>query len=661
MLKFIAYATAIVLIAGCTTPSKTDSKEGESYTGHGAESVDPALVAKYAPPALSKKVADYARRFSEIRAPGMGMVSPDGKTLYFTWPVSGVPQVWRVDGPLRFPEQMTSGSDLTTVQEITPDGKYVILGRDRGGEENPGIYLLPTGGGALVEVFHKKGVRARFDWIANDSDTIFYSANDIKPDSFAIYSYSIKNRKRDLLFSDPGVWTVSDVFGDHTFLLRRATGQSTAEFFVWNTVDRKLEPLLGQGESEEYSISFATQPREFFVLTAKFGDFKRLYLFKSGKFTPVTPEVAREIDGFSIDHRRFRLYVQWNENGYSRVEVRDPHSLKVLGIPGLKADENAYVGAQSRFGRYVTVGIESDIRPRSSFVFDWKDMKLTKWVKPSLPEIDVGQFAPASLETFPARDGQTVPMFVRRPKVCAGDPCPVIVSFHGGPEAQSRPGFSVYSQIFVAAGFVFVEPNVRGSSGYGKIYRKSDDGVKRLRVITDIEDCALHIRKAWGANGRAPRIGVYGGSYGGYSTLMAMSRFAGAYDVGVAAYGMGNLRTFLTNTAPYRRILRISEYGDPEKDKEALEELSPTTYLDRIRAPLMIIQGVNDPRVPVGEALQIHNLMKSRGIPSSLILLADEGHGAINIDSRVAQVGHTLAFFKKHLLNEKDGDLPKQP
>src|SRR6185295_14351236 len=150
---------------------------------------------------------------------------------------------------------------------------------------------------------------------------------------------------------------------------------------------------------------------------------------------------------------------------------------------------------------------------------------------------------------------------------CTPAPCPVVVNFHGGPEGQALPGMSLYAQLFVDAGFVYVQPNVRGSDGYGKAWLKSDDGPKRLQVITDIEDAAKHVRTAFAANGKAPKVGVLGGSYGGYSTLVAMTKFAGAFDAGVANVGMSNLLTFLLNTAPYRRAFCVSETADPEKDK----------------------------------------------------------------------------------------------
>ncbi|HSD67606.1 MAG TPA: prolyl oligopeptidase family serine peptidase, partial [Vicinamibacteria bacterium] len=171
----------------------------------------------------------------------------------------------------------------------------------------------------------------------------------------------------------------------------------------------------------------------------------------------------------------------------------------------------------------------------------------------------------------------------------------------------------------------------------------------RLDIITDIEDAALHVRKAWAVNGVAPKVGVLGGSYGGYSVLMAMTRFAGAYDAGVSIVGISSLVTFLQNTAPYRRILRASEYGDLEKDRDALVKLSATSYIDRLSAPLLLIQGATDPRVPVGEAIQMYEATTKRGVPTGLIIFPDEGHGAQKRENRVLQTGHTLLWFEKYL------------
>jgi dipeptidyl aminopeptidase/acylaminoacyl peptidase len=652
-----------LLLGACASKKKAAELAGAAapaaYSGHGASSVDMKRVTEFAPPALDPEVARKILNILEIRSPGAGRLTPDGKTMFFGWGVTGIAQIWRLDRPLGFPTQFTSGNDVTRNVDITPDGRYLVVSRDHAGEENPGLYLQPVSGGPLIEVQTKKGIQTQYAWTSKNSRFIFFLANDIKPDSYALYRYDVENKKRELLFSEPGLWSVSDVLeagGLTKFILARATGSLTSEFFEWELGEKKLKAIIGQNEKQDYSVSFGSSPSEYLVLTPKFGEFKRLYRLQAGKLSVLTPDVKMDVESFTVDDPHRRVYLQWNDKGGTKLDIRDINTFAEQRIPDTlgdikKADiVHIRMGSLTRDGRYVTLSVETSLRPRTSYVFDWKTNRLTQWVRPGLPEIDTSRFVSSKLESFPSRDGVQIPMLVYRPKVCAAQPCPVVVHFHGGPEGQSRPGFNSLAQIFTDAGFVYAEPNVRGSEGYGKSWLAADDGAKRLNVISDIEDCSKFIRSNWGSAGRAPKVGVMGWSYGGYSTLMAMTRFAGAYDAGVALVGMSNLRSFLLNTAPYRRTLRISEYGDPEADQAALEKLSPTTYLGQVRDPLMLMQGVSDPRVPVGEAIQMHELLKSRGIDSPLVLFANEGHGSQQKSNQVLELGHTLKFFQQHLL-----------
>jgi dipeptidyl aminopeptidase/acylaminoacyl peptidase len=341
-----------------------------------------------------------------------------------------------------------------------------------------------------------------------------------------------------------------------------------------------------------------------------------------------------------------------NEGGYARLHALDARTHAEQKLPALPVNDSAWISATTPDGRFSTLGLDSGKDPGQRYLLDWKTSALTLWRQGAAPEVDLAGFVAAKLETYPARDGTPIPAFVREPKSCAAPgapPCPVLVEFHGGPEGQATPGFSTWAQIFVDAGFIYVEPNVRGSDGYGKAWLHADDGPKRLDVITDIADAAAWARKRFAKDGLAPKVGITGGSYGGYSTLIGMTLFAGAYDAGAEGVGISNLVTFLENTAPYRRPLRISEYGDPVKDRAALLELSPITHVSKVKGPILIIQGASDPRVPVGEALQIHGALQARGLASELILFADEGHGAQKRDNIALQLGHMVRFFQKHL------------
>jgi dipeptidyl aminopeptidase/acylaminoacyl peptidase len=644
-----ASPSAVASAAPSGAPSAAPAAE---YAGHGAASVSPEVLAKYAPPRLSPTVSRRIQSMLDVRAPAGGMLSPDGKQLFFTWTITGVRQIWRIDGPQRFPAQLTGGEDPTAIADITPDGKYLVVSRDYKGEEYPGLYLLDPKGGALTVISHKPKVQTQYQFTTDDSRYVYFRANDRKPDSYAIYRYEVTTTQIEMVFEQDGIWRVADNLGIDKLLLVKEVGSNMAEYSEYDVKAKKLTPLFGQGEREDYEAAYGGNAGEILVLTPKLGEYRRLYTFKEGKLTPVTPDIKHDVSGFSINHTRTRLFYNVNEGGYSRIFALDARTLKEVKLPKLPAADHVIPISHTRDGKLSILQVDTGTAPPESYVLDWKAGKLTKWHSPSAPEIDTSTYSRAKLEEYPARDGTKIPMLVRRPNAC-DKPCPVIVSFHGGPEGQSTPGFNTRAQIFVDAGFVYVEPNVRGSEGYGKTWLHADDGAKRLDIVTDIEDVSKFIRASWGDGGKAPKVGVAGGSYGGYSTLLAMTRFAGAYDAGASVVGISNLVTFLMNTAPYRRILRISEYGDPDKDREALLKLSPITYVDKVSAPLLIIQGATDPRVPVGEAIQLKQALDAKKIPSELIIFPDEGHGAQKRDNQVLQYGHMVRFFQEHLQGKK--------
>lgn len=622
------------------------------YAGHGEGSVDAATIAQFAPPALPVELSRRIQTLLDLRGVGGGHVVGAGKQMFFNWNITGSSQVWRQDGPNAFAVQLTGGEDRTAVAAVAPDESFVVVSRDIGGAENPGLYLLAPKGGALTLVQHTPKVQAALQFIADDSKAIYYTANDVKPDTYTVYRWDVATKQRAVAFDQPGLWSIADHKGQGTserWLMQKALGNNQIEVYEYAPSTKTLTPLLGQNEKVLYEVAYGAGD-DVLVTTDKLSDVSRGYVLRKGALTPITPELKFDVEDVSIDQARKRIYYLVNEAGYYRTYALDAKNYKPVALPGLPAAENTRVAGLDRSGRFVQFAQDGSQQVQTVVVYDWQTRKATTWRNPATPEVDVSKFAKVSLEAYPARDGTQIPMFVRRPDKCVNAVCPVVVSFHGGPEGQSTAGFSAIAQLYVDAGFVYVQPNVRGSTGYGKAWLHADDGAKRLQVITDIEDAARYIRKAWAKDGVAPKIGVTGGSYGGYSTLMAMTFFAGAYDVGVSVVGISNLVTFIQNTAPYRRILRSSEYGNPDGgDKDVMVQLSPTTHVDKLQAPLLVIQGVNDPRVPVGESLQMHKAMLGRGVQGGLILFADEGHGASKRSNVVLMAGHTFAFLQKHL------------
>ncbi|MFA6958734.1 MAG: prolyl oligopeptidase family serine peptidase [Thermoanaerobaculia bacterium] len=642
----IATLSALVLSA---LLARNAVAQQPAYHGLGADSVSPEVLAKFAPAPLPSELSRKIQNFMDVRSPGGGMLSPDGNHLYFSWTVTGTAQVWRLDGPNTFPIQVTGGEDRTSLVDITPDGKTLVLSRDRKGEENPGLYLMPADGGAMKVVQHLPKVQTSFEFVSPDGRWLYFRSNDVKPNSYVIYRYDLASGAKEVVFDEPGLWGIADHRPDGRLLLFKATASMRGEYWEWDPAKKTKTPILGVDKPGEYRAQYGAKEGQLVVVTPEFGEFRRGYTFEGGKWTPITPELKWDVSRGGLDERKTKIFYTINEGGYSKIYVLDATTLKPVEMPKLPAADQYSFGSTSPDGRYTVFSIGTPVAPPQSWVYDWQTKTLTKWVSPSTPEVDTRSFAVATLEYYPARDGAKIPAFIRRPKSCDPAPCPVVVLFHGGPEGQATPGFSPNSQLWIDAGYVLVEPNVRGSDGYGKSWLDADNGPKRLAVLTDIEDAATWARATFAASGKAPKVGVMGGSYGGYSVLMAMTKFAGAYDAGVSVVGISSLVTFLENTAPYRRILRSSEYGDLEKDKAALVELSATTYIDKLSAPLLIIQGASDPRVPVGESLQMYDAASKKGVPTGLVIFADEGHGAQKRDNRVLQTGHSILWFDKYL------------
>lgn len=630
------------------------SISGASYSGIGVETLTPAQIQKFAAPPLSNELRRSIELMFDIRSPGSGILNPKKKKeLYFGWSVTGTAQVWKINGPQGFPVQLTAGEDRTWITGITADGKYLILSRDRQGEENPGLYLQKTSGGELKVIQHLPKVRTFLQYVSEDGRWIYYSANDRVDSTMSLYRYDIKSGEKTLVFDQPGVWSVADVREGRTLLLNKVKGNFADEIYELDLKTNQLSPLLGQGEQEEYNAVYGPQKGQLIVETSKFDEFGRIYFFENGKFDALTKELKKEISGFAVDRRKRRLLYLVNNNGFTELRGLDLRRKSDLKLPSFSGADHVTFGTWTRDGRTVMIQVETSKAPRSSYSYDFESGRIQQWVLPSAPEVETSQFVAAENIFYPARDGAQIPMLVRVPPECkpAGreKPCPVVIHYHGGPESQSLPGFDVFAQMFTMRGMIYAEPNVRGSTGYGKTFRDLDNGPARLNVLSDIEDAALYFKKNYAVKGVAPKVGAMGWSYGGYSTLIAMTKYSESFDAGVALVGMSDLRTFLLNTAPYRRALRVVEYGDPEKDKEALKALSPMTYLSDLKKPLMIIQGANDPRVPVGEAIQIFEAAQKKKLKSELIIFPDEGHGSAKRSNRVLERGHTVRFLFENL------------
>lgn len=347
----------------------------------------------------------------------------------------------------------------------------------------------------------------------------------------------------------------------------------------------------------------------------------------------------------SADGRTIAVAI--NEDGYGTLHLFDATTLKELARPEIP---RGIVGTVA-FARSAPVLAFSFGGPTvngDAYVYDMRSKKVARWTRSELGGLDEGGFIAPELIRYPSFDGRQIPSFYYRPK--GPGPFPVVISIHGGPEAQARPNFSAIVQYLVTRSNIAVlVPNVRGSDGYGKTYLALDNGRLREDSVKDIG--ALISWVGTRAELDAKRVAVMGGSYGGYMVLASLIHFGEKLVAGIDVVGISNFVTFLENTAAYRRDLRRVEYGD-ESDPEMREfllSISPTTHADKIRSALFVAHGANDPRVPLSEAEQIAEAVKKNGQDVWKMVAMNEGHGFAKRENRDTYLSLAILFLQKQL------------
>ncbi|MBF6589233.1 MAG: S9 family peptidase, partial [Ktedonobacterales bacterium] len=257
------------------------------------------------------------------------------------------------------------------------------------------------------------------------------------------------------------------------------------------------------------------------------------------------------------------------------------------------------------------------------------------------------RFVAPELVHYPTFDGRQIPALLFTPRDLEARGLPVVVYVHGGPESQFRPSFNPVIQYLVNQGYAVLAPNVRGSTGYGYAYQSLDDVRLRMDSVNDLRHAARWLSD--NGIGDPRRIAVMGGSYGGFMVLSALTTYPDIWAAGVDIVGIANFVTFLENTGPWRRKLREPEYGNLERDREFLEAISPINAVERISAPLFVVHGANDPRVPVGEAEQIVAALRTRGVPVEYLRFEDEGHGLQKRANRLVAYPQIARFLDRHV------------
>ncbi|HVM17980.1 MAG TPA: S9 family peptidase [Gaiellaceae bacterium] len=577
-----------------------------------------------------------------------------GESLLVLSNETGTMQLHRagLDGAL---ERLTDFAEPVGGQFVPGSGR-VLLEMDEGGNERHQLYLLDARPGAAPEpLVVEPEFLHRTPRLTRDGRLLAYGCNRRNGVDFDVYVRDLASGEERTVF-DLGGWCEPLGFspdGRWLGVSRMSDRPADDDLYLVSVADGRLVHVTPHDDEAQFGAPAWLPDSEAFYFSASTGRDNAAiarYDVARGAWEYVL-EDEWDLDCLVDEGGRW-LLVCANADGYSRLELRDPGTLepvREVPLPGRGVVANAHF---SRDGRLLAFHYTSPLVAGDVWVHDTASGETDRLTRSSGAGAE-DELVEPSLHRFRSFDGESVPVFLYEARAVEG-PRPVVVMIHGGPEAQLRPIFSPLAQFFASAGYAVAAPNVRGSTGYGKRYEHLDDVEKRLDSVRDL--VALH---DWLRDSPerfdAERVVLYGGSYGGYMVLAGLAFHPERWAAGVEIVGISSLVTFLENTAEWRRAFREREYGSLERDREFLESVSPINHVARIRAPLFVIHGANDPRVPLGEARQIHAALTARGVRCEILVYDDEGHGLQKLKNRLDAYPRAVAFLDEVLGSPSGG------
>jgi dipeptidyl aminopeptidase/acylaminoacyl peptidase len=605
------------------------------------------------PAAGDSVVVPDIETFMQIGAASEPAISEDGSRIFFNTFMSGVDQVYEIL-PSGWPYQLTVFEDGIDFYKPSYSGNLMVVGASRGGSEQSDLYLLDTGSGSIVTLKAAEGVRHGEPVWSPDEKYVYFRSNQENGTDFFIYRISLDDKKVDKISSMRGWNEPVDISPDGNRLLMTHFSSNVDTDLYLLDLPARAEQLLTRHSGDRVFVNgrFGPDLKYVYFLTNKNRDgMVRVARMRIGddEIEFLNPESPWETEEMAMTRDgRFLAWVE-NVDGYGLLYIMNLRTGAKWSLEHMKGvAQNLYFSGDGK----LVFAFASASRTFDVWEYNVLTGELVQLTHSSYAGTDRSMFVEPKLVRYRSFDDLEIPAFLYVPEDWNGGPIPFIIHAHGGPEGQFRPTFQRHFQYLILHGYGILAPNIRGSSGYGIEYMQMDDYKKRKDSIRDIYEAARWLVD----NGYAEygKIAIKGGSYGGYVTLAALVDYPDIFGAGICSVGISNFVTFLQNTADYRRAIREAEYG-PLSDEDFLTEISPLTHAEQIRAPLLLVHGENDPRVPVDEARQIARSIKARGGVVETLIFPDEGHGIAKLSNRLIFYRKMVEFLDEHI---KNGGLP---
>ncbi|GJM19211.1 MAG: peptidase S9 [Phycisphaeraceae bacterium] len=620
-------------------------------------------LAMNASPALASDpdIATYLK----VRTPGTPDVAPDGSLYMRDWP-DGVYQLYRRDAgesPHSQGTQLTQFEDGISGFTVSPDGSKLVIDASIGGSEQDDLFLLDPITREITTLHSDPKVVYDHDAWLRDGSGFIYHANDESSTDFHLYLHDLTTGAARKILAEPGYWYAFDVTDDGSrAIVGRYVSASSAEVYELDLATGELLDLSFRDESGDayYNSAVGYLPGEqSLVMVSDFDDGIRQAIvrdIRTRRAPRPVPGLGRwDVSGAVMNHDRRLLAIGTNEDGYGRVHAYSLPAMRKIELPDLP---EGVVTVGDLEGTTLVYRVSSAQQPNISYTLDLSKTHVKPVAITAVDDqgLNLDGFIEPSLIKYTTFDGLEIPAFLYLPEGRAADePIPFIVWYHGGPEGQHRPTFSATRQYFVDAGFGILRPNVRGSTGYGRAFHQLDNYKNRWDSVKDgVAAARFLVDNGYAEHGK---IAAMGGSYGGFmaaavpieDTRQADERAEpNLFGAAVNTVGIVNFKTFLERTGDYRRKLREAEYG-PLTDPDFLNSVSPLAHLDEYRIPFLIAHGLNDPRVPIDEAIQLAEGLQRAGVQPRQVYFHDEGHGFAKLENRLHYYAQVVDFLEQEI------------
>lgn len=593
-------------------------------------------------------------QFAAVRRTFGLTFSPDGSEVAYITNTSGQFNVWKQSSRGGWPWQLTTFEDNAVRALVWTPNEELLLLADRQGNEMHQIHRLPAAGGYPEALTQAPNVQHNFSKssLSKNGRMLAYACNERDPKDMDLKLLDLASGEQTLLLGGEATYFPAGWSPDGRTLLAVKVNSNTDQDIFLVEVKTKKATLLTphQGPTVHYPVGWAADGSGFFLISDAGREFKGLAFYdlaKKGFEWVETPEW--DVEDFDQSHDGARQAWVVDEDGYSRLYVKDSGG-KQTTLPPLPAGVISDL-CFSPDGKTLGFCLNHPAHTSDVYLLELAKKALNRLTHSMLGGVPTSAMVEPELVNFTSFDGLQIPAFLYKPNgASAKHPVPAVLSIHGGPEAQERPTYAYagYYQYLLSMGIAILAPNIRGSTGYGKTYQRliyRDFGGDDLK---DFDAAAQYLRSLdWVDN---ERLGVFGGSYGGFATLSCATRLPQYWAAAVDIVGPANLVTFAKAVPPFWKRFMKEWVGDPNEDFQFLMERSPITYVDQLRCPLLIIQGANDPRVVKAESDQMVERLRHLGREVEYMVFEDEGHGFTKRTNSLIAWKAAADFFEKHLL-----------